>query len=50
MTVDESKAAGHVEYAGQFYYFCSKDCKKAFEEKPSRYFGQFHETAPPSRH
>jgi Cu+-exporting ATPase len=43
--VDESKATGYVEYAGQFYYFCSKDCKSTFEEEPSRYYGLPHKAA-----
>ena len=37
MTVDESKAAGKAEFAGQVYYFCSKECKKNFEEEPRHY-------------
>ena len=39
MTVDESKAAGKAEFAGQFYYFCSKECKRNFEEEPRYYIG-----------
>jgi len=39
-TVDEAQAAGHAPYAGQTYYFCSKDCKHAFEEDPRRYIGR----------
>jgi YHS domain-containing protein len=38
--VDEARAAGHAPYAGQTYYFCSKDCKHAFEEDPRRYLGR----------
>jgi P-type Cu+ transporter len=37
MAVDESKAAGKAEFAGQVYYFCSKDCKRDFEEAPRHY-------------
>jgi YHS domain-containing protein len=36
-TVDESKAAGKAEFVGQVYYFCSKDCKRNFEEQPRHY-------------
>ncbi|HEV3331466.1 MAG TPA: YHS domain-containing protein [Bryobacteraceae bacterium] len=43
--VDESKARGKFEYAGQFYYFCSKDCKRTFEEEPSRYIWRPHQAA-----
>ena len=37
--VDEEKAAGKVTYLGATYYFCSKDCKRAFEERPGYYTG-----------
>jgi P-type Cu+ transporter len=40
MTVDESKAAGKAEYAGQIYSFCSKQCQKDFEEDPGLFIGQ----------
>ena len=26
-----------TEYAGHTYYFCSDDCRKAFEKKPVKY-------------
>ncbi len=42
MTVEEGHAAGKTEYAGQFYFFCSHDCQKIFEEDPGRYIGQRH--------
>jgi YHS domain-containing protein len=38
--VDESQAAGKLEYAGEIYYFCSRDCQKAFQERPGFYIGQ----------
>jgi YHS domain-containing protein len=37
--VDESWAAGRAQYAGQTYYFCSKECKKDFEEEPTAFVG-----------
>lgn len=37
MQIDPQKAAGKSEYQGQTYYFCSEDCKKAFQAEPSRY-------------
>jgi Cu+-exporting ATPase len=40
MEVDQSKAkvAGRkVEYKGQTYYFCSDECKVAFDKEPTRY-------------
>jgi YHS domain-containing protein len=39
-SVDESRAAAKTGYAGQVYYFCSKDCQKIFEENPGDYIGQ----------
>lgn len=26
-----------AEYGGQKFYFCSEDCKRAFEESPAQY-------------
>ena len=40
MTVDENRAAAKTTYAGQVYYFCSKDCQNIFEEDPGAYIGQ----------
>lgn len=40
MTVDESKAGGKAEYAGQVYFFCSNACQKIFQEDPGIYIGQ----------
>jgi len=40
MPVDEKKAAGKTEYAGQVYFFCSHECQKIFEENPGVYIGQ----------
>jgi Cu+-exporting ATPase len=37
--VDEGKAAGKATYLGAEYYFCSKQCKSAFEESPALYTG-----------
>ncbi len=39
MKVNEKDAAGKIGYAGAMYYFCSEDCKKAFEEDPAQYAG-----------
>jgi Cu+-exporting ATPase len=38
MQVDEKQAAAISEYKGKKYYFCSVACKKAFDEKPEKYF------------
>lgn len=40
MRVEEKKAAAKTSYAGQTYYFCSKDCQRNFELSPAQYIGQ----------
>ncbi len=51
MTIDPATAAGHVEYAGQTYYFCSTGCVTKFRANPDRYVvrpppdGHAHEKA-----
>jgi YHS domain-containing protein len=40
--VDESRAAAKTIYAGQMYYFCSKQCQVNFEEEPALYLGLPH--------
>jgi Cu+-exporting ATPase len=42
MTVDPRSAAGHSEFAGTTFYFCSRSCKERFERNPA----QFAENAP----
>jgi Cu+-exporting ATPase len=37
MTVDPVTAAGHSEYAGADYYFCSKGCRQKFETDPAKF-------------
>ncbi|HJT65317.1 MAG TPA: heavy metal translocating P-type ATPase [Pyrinomonadaceae bacterium] len=37
MTVDPQHAAGHYEYKGETYYFCSTHCLHKFREAPERY-------------
>lgn len=37
MKVDETKAKYTTTYQGKTYYFCSEDCKKAFELAPEKY-------------
>jgi YHS domain-containing protein len=38
--VDQSQAAAKTEYAGETYYFCSKECQKDFEEEPAVFIGE----------
>ena len=35
MEVDPEHAAGHSEYAGQTYHFCSAGCKARFDAEPA---------------
>lgn len=37
-SVDEA-AALRSEFEGEFYYFCSIDCKDEFDDDPERYVG-----------
>jgi YHS domain-containing protein len=37
MRVDESKSEYTSTYEGNQYYFCSADCKKAFDLNPEKY-------------
>jgi YHS domain-containing protein len=37
MEVDEKRAAATSTYAGHKYYFCSEQCKAAFDEKPESF-------------
>ena len=40
MTVDPERAAGHVEYKGETYYFCSTHCVHKFREDPDRFLNK----------
>lgn len=37
MQVTYDTAQARSEYNGQTYYFCSMDCKEAFDRDPERY-------------
>ena len=39
MTIEPDDAVATVEYEGKTYYFCSQECKEAFEEDPESYAG-----------
>ncbi|MBZ0291509.1 MAG: YHS domain-containing protein [Anaerolineae bacterium] len=43
MEIDPKEAAGKSEYQGHTYYFCSSDCKKAFDKEPEKYVGRHEE-------
>ena len=40
MTVDPTTAAGHFEYEGETYYFCSVSCLDRFRAAPAQYAKQ----------
>jgi len=37
MAVDQQNAAGHSEYQGKTYYFCSLSCQQQFEQEPEKF-------------
>src|SRR5436190_1557207 len=37
MTVDPAKAAGHFDYQGTRYHFCSQHCLHAFKQEPGKF-------------
>lgn len=52
MTVDEARAAGRSEHAGQRYFFCGASCLAKFRTDPDRYVqrGQTPVPTSPKRH
>jgi Cu+-exporting ATPase len=46
MSVDPSTAAGHSDWRGRRYRFCSAACKAKFDADPAKYAGQSAGTAP----
>ena len=40
MVVNQDRAAGKTEYAGQTYYFCSTVCQQQFEDGPADFLGK----------
>lgn len=37
MDIERERAAGHSEYDGRTYYFCSPGCKAQFDKAPAHY-------------
>ena len=37
MEINENDAAGHTEYGGEDYYFCSRACEEKFTHNPSEF-------------
>lgn len=42
MMVDETTTAGHVQYLGKDYYFCSELCQCKFDALPQEYVETLH--------
>jgi Cu+-exporting ATPase len=40
MEVNPASAEGKSDYKGVTFYFCSQDCKKAFDAEPLRYLDE----------
>src|SRR5712671_686368 len=40
MTVDPAKAAGHFDYKGKTYHFCSQHCLHSFKADPGKFLKQ----------
>jgi YHS domain-containing protein len=43
MEIEKDQAAATVEYLGETFYFCSENCKEAFEEDPESYLEESFE-------
>ena len=46
MQVTESESAERSDYQDRTYYFCSRDCRVAFEKSPEPYAGTANANAP----
>ena len=46
MTITPGDAVGHVDHAGQRYYFCSQSCLDRFRSDPKRFLTAPGQTAP----
>jgi len=45
MTVEPATAAGHYDYKGRTFYFCSKHCLHSFSSDPGKFLGKAKEAA-----
>ena len=43
MTIEVARAAGSVTYGSEEVYFCSDNCRRAFEAEPERFVPERHE-------
>ena len=46
MTVNPATAAGHADYQGKTYHFCSQHCVQAFKADPAKFLGKKAAAAP----
>ena len=37
MEIDKTKSAGHYDYKGKTYHFCSESCRDEFSKDPDRF-------------
>jgi Cu+-exporting ATPase len=49
MTVDPTKAAGHFDYKGTTYHFCSQHCVHAFKADPEKFLAGKAKPAAPAK-
>jgi YHS domain-containing protein len=40
MEVNTATTSEQSDYEGQTYYFCSEECKNAFDAEPEKYVGE----------
>ena len=40
MVVNPAKAVATTEYKEKTYYFCTSECKTAFDQRPEKFVGQ----------
>jgi P-type Cu+ transporter len=40
MDVDANNTSEQSDFHGQTYYFCSEECKNAFDAEPEKYVGE----------
>ena len=43
MEIEEEDAVATFEYLGEVFYFCSENCRQAFEEDPESYLEESFE-------
>ncbi len=48
MVIEPSKAPAQTTHQGHTYYFCSQECKDAFDKNPQKYLDKMKQ--PQSQH